>query len=320
MSDPILRRSSRVVLAVFAALCVVACTALERGTEKVVAKSLEAVNQDENRSRVEKLLTSEEIQEATRQLTGVVLETAVADLTDQQRRDRIREIAVEFVDDLTPALVRAFDEDVWPGVRDKLREAVALTLEQVLSEETLDRAGAFAADTAREVIEQTAPELVEAVAAGLSKGLETAFAALLQEQVIPALESALARDYGPAARKLARHTAHGALEGVADAMNGEFGAVFDRERDEIFDRLDRSTERATGRLKLGLAVLGLLLLAGLVVLVLMRRGQRQREQAIDLLLGELRRQKGDALESVRESARSGAGGAYLEKHLSKRGG
>jgi hypothetical protein len=307
------------ILAALAAVCITGCSALERGTEKVVAKGLEAVNQDENRSRVEELLTSEEIREATRELTGVVLETAVADLTDQERRDRIREIAVEFVDDLTPALVQAFDDDVWPGVRDKLREALTLTLDQVLSEETLDRAGAFAADTAREVIEQTAPELVESVAAGLSKGIETAFAAVLQEQVIPALESAFARDYGPAAQELARHTAHGALLGVADAMNGDFGVVFDRERDEIFDRLDASTERVAWRFKAALAALGLLLVAGLVVLVLLRRGQRQREQAIDLLLGELRRRDGDPLESVRESGRSSAGGVYLEKHLSRRG-
>jgi len=319
MSDPIRRPWCVLFPAILAAVSITGCSALDRGTEKVVAKSLEAVNQDANRSRVEELLTSEEIQDATRKLTGVVLETAVAGLTDDERRARLREVAVDFVDDLTPALVRSFDDEVWPGVRDKLREAVALSLEQVLSDETLDRARAFTADTAREVIEQTAPELVDAVAAGLAKGLETAFATVLREQVVPALESALDRDYGPAAQELARHTAHGALDGVADAMNGDFGVVFDRERDEIFDRLDRSTESAVWRLKAALAALGLLLVAGLVVLVLLRRGQRQREQAIDLLVGELRRRQGDPLGSVRESGRGSAGSAYLEKHLSRQG-
>lgn len=319
MDDPVRRPTSGCLLAAFAAVCLTGCSAIERGTEKVVATSLEAVNQEENRSRVESLLTSEEIQDATRKLTGVVLETAVDDLTNEERRDRIHEIAVDFVEDLTPALVKSFDEDVWPGVRDKLREAVALSLDQVLSDETLERARAFTADTAREVIEKTAPELVETVSTGLSKGIETAFAAVLQDQIIPALEGALGRDYGPAVQELARHTAHGALLGVADAMNDDFGVVFDRERDEIFAKLDASTEKAVWRLKAGLAVLGLLLAAGLVVLVLLRRGQRQREQAIDLLVDELRRKEGDSLRGVRESGRGSAGGAYLEKHLSRRG-
>lgn len=309
---------------VVAAVAIAGCSALERGTGKVVAASLEAVNEQGNRSRVEEILTSDEIRDATRELTGVVLDTALGDLTEQQRRERIREVAVEFVEELTPVLAETFDAEVWPGVKAKLEESVAATLDQVLSDETLERARRFTADTAREVVEATAPDLVATVSAGLANGLETGFAAVLRDQVVPALEDFAGRDHGPAVRSLARDVSHGAFLGLADAMNGELGEVYDRERDEILDRLDSRLVEEAGkvawRLKAALVAAGVLLVVGLILLVLLRRGQRRRDQALDLLLSELRRQDGETLNKVRESGRSTEGGKYLERRLSRSGG
>jgi hypothetical protein len=227
---------------VLAALGTAGCSQVVRkATSESVGAGLDAVNAAQNRAKLETLLTSEEVRAITRQLTDEVVDAALADLTGEARQTRLHELAVEFVDRLVPVIAKDLSTEVWPELERALTGAVEKVVDQTLSPEVAAKVKALAAEVARGTIEAAGPEIAAAIADGVSAGVERAVRTLVAEQLQPALETLVAGD-PPLVRRLAREATHGALLGVADAMNPEgegFDAVWDRERDELIAAVNR---------------------------------------------------------------------------------
>lgn len=260
--------------------------AVSRAGEEVVGKTLDAVKAEKNRRKLEELLTSPEVRKITRELAGEVVDEALEELTGAERQARLQALAVEFVDKLVPAIAGSLATEVWPQLEQALVDGVAEAMEQALSPEARARAKELAAEVARGVMDATAPRIAAAIARGVATGVETSVAAILEEQLGPALETLLAGD-PPRLRRITREATHGVLLGIADAMaeGAPFDEVWDRERDEIIGRLAAEAARQQELLDLkfrrwaillGMAALLLLLLAAFLF-VRLRRVRRQVE-------------------------------------------
>lgn len=275
-------------LLVTAALLAAGCSqALGKAGRELTGKSLDAVNAPENRAKLEQLLTSPEVRTITRELTGEVVDTALADLAGEERQARLHDLAVQFVERLVPVVGDALSTRVWPELERALVAGVEKALDQALSPEARAKARELAAEVARGAMEATAPQISAAIAQGVATGVEDSVRAVLEEQLGPALETLLAGD-PPLLRRLTREAAHGVLLGIADAMEPEgqgFDAVWDRERDEIIARVggevSRQEQALTRKLKTWVFILAplalLFLLLAVFLFVRLRRVRRQVE-------------------------------------------
>lgn len=277
-----------VMLVALATLIAAGCSqALGKAGREVMGKSLDAVNAPENRAKIEQLLTSPEARTITRELTGEVVDTALADLTGEERQARLHALAVQFVERLVPVVADALSTQIWPELEQALVAGVEKALDQALSPEARAKARELAAEVARGAMEATAPQISAAIAQGVAAGVEESVRAVLEEQLGPALETLLAGD-PPLVRRLTREAAHGVLLGIADAMEPEgqgFDAVWDRERDEIIARVGgevgRQQEALTRKFKTWVFILAplalLLLVLSVFLFVRLRRVRRQVE-------------------------------------------
>jgi hypothetical protein len=202
-------------------------------TGKAVGASLEAVNERANRERIEELLTSEAVVRSTRKLTQAVIDAALADLDSDEREARKQQLTAEFVRDLGPILGAMLDKDILPRVQSRLEASVQAVLDQALSEANRRRAGDFAAGVARQALDAVGPRVARSLSDGVSSGIERSIRAVLARDLAPALGKALDAS-APAVSRVMRAGTAGALQGVADAMNGPFGEMFRRERDSTF--------------------------------------------------------------------------------------
>lgn len=198
-------------------------------TGKAVGASLQAVNEPGNRQQIEELLTSEAVVRSTRKLTQAVIDTALSELESPEREARKKQLATEFVRDLGPVLGTMLDKDVLPRVQSTLTASVQTVLEQALSEANRQRAGTFAAGVARQALDAVGPQVAKSISDGVSSGVERSIRTVLAGDLVPALGKALDAN-APAISRVARAGTTGALQGVADAMNGPFGEMFRRER------------------------------------------------------------------------------------------
>jgi hypothetical protein len=210
------------------------CSELARPvTGKTIGASLQGLNEPENRAQIEELLTSEPVVRSLRKLTQTVTGTAFEELASDQRQARVKQLAAELVRDLGPALGAMLDKDVLPRVQSALTASVQAILEQALSDANRRRTGDFAAAVANQAFDAVAPRLASSISDGVSSGIERSIRAALARDLGPALGSALGAS-APAVSRVARAGTAGALQGVADAMNGPFGQVFRAERDRTF--------------------------------------------------------------------------------------
>jgi hypothetical protein len=207
--------------------------ALDPLAREAVAAKLRAINDPANQKEIEILLTSEPVERSTRTLTRAVVDAALADLGSEERQVRAKKLAADFVRDLGPVLGSVLDEHVLPRVQREVEESVRKLLDQALSEEGQRRTGVFVAGVARQAMGTIAPAVqrtVErAIADGVSAGIDRSLRNALAGSLTPAIGKALDAN-APAISRAMRAGTAGALQGVADAMNGPFGAMLRSER------------------------------------------------------------------------------------------
>ncbi len=198
-------------------------------TESAVSASLRAVNQRANEEQIETLLTSREVERSTRALTRAVVDAALADLGSEERQERSKKLAADFVHDLGPVLGSMLGADVLPRVREEIEASVRKLLDQAFSEEGRRRTAVFVSGVARQAMETVAPAVRRAIADGVSAGIDRSLRTALAGNLSPALGKALDEN-APAISRAMRAGTAGALQGVTDGMNGPFGAMLRSER------------------------------------------------------------------------------------------
>ena len=198
-------------------------------TGKAVSASLQAVNEPENRRRIEELLTSEPVVQSMRELTRAAVDAALADLASDERQARTKKLAADFVRDLGPALGTMLDKDVLPRVQDEIAASVQRVLEQTLTEANQRRAGTFVAGVARQAMDGVGPQVAKSISDGVSSGIERSVRTILARDLSPALGKALEGN-APAISQVTRAATAGALQAVTEAMNGPFGEMIRSER------------------------------------------------------------------------------------------
>ncbi len=263
-------------------------------TGKAVSASLEAVNEPENRKRIEELLTSEPVEKSMRELTRAAVDAALADLASDERQARTKKLAADFVRDLGPALGTMLDKDVLPRVENELAASVQRVLEQTLTEANQRRAGAFVAGVARQAMDGVGPQVAKSISDGVSSGIERSVRTILARDLSPALGKALNAS-APAVSQITHAATAGALQAVTEAMNGPFGEMIRRERQAVlrdvgeaaarerqawFDKLDQQIDESRRWLRtlvVVAAVAGVLLVAlGLLLWRQMMENRRLR--------------------------------------------
>ncbi|HEX3554744.1 MAG TPA: hypothetical protein VIA62_16085 [Thermoanaerobaculia bacterium] len=201
-------------------------------TGSAVAASLQAVNEPENRRRIEELLTSEPVVRSLRELTRAAVDAALSDLESDARQARTKKLAADFVRDLGPALGTMLDKDVLPRVENELAASVQRVLEQTLSEANQRRAGSFVTGVARQAMDGVGPQLAKSISDGVSSGIERSVRSILTRDLSPALGKALDAN-GPAISRVSQAATAGALQAITEAMNGPFGEMVRRERKAV---------------------------------------------------------------------------------------
>jgi hypothetical protein len=236
-------------------LCALICAAgslagcsrwLEYKSGRAASGILEAARAEENRRRMQAILTSEELQESTRVLTRAVLDAALADLGEEELQGRLHELAAGFADGLGPALGRTLDTEVLPRVRRELvagvEEAVDAALERTLAPGNRERFGAVAGEVARAAMESVSPRLTRALSDGVSEGVDRSVRAALDRDVSPAVGRALDANTAALARAMRAGT-EAAFLGAADALRGDLGQVIRDERMALVHELERVAEK-----------------------------------------------------------------------------
>jgi hypothetical protein len=202
-------------------------------TGKGIGASLAAVDEQAIRARIEELLTSEPVVRSIHKLTQAVIDAALAELDSDELEARKKKLAADFVRDLGPSLGAMLDKDVLPRVQSRLEASLESVLDRALGEASRRRAGDFAAGVARQAVDAVGPQVARSISDGVSSGIERSIRAVLARDLAPALGRALDAN-APAISRVLRAGTAGALQGVADAMNGPFGEMFRRERDSTF--------------------------------------------------------------------------------------
>jgi hypothetical protein len=205
-------------------------------TGSVVTGSLRALEQEENRKTLEKLLTSKEVERSTQALAKSVLDAAWEDLSREERKARARELAAELVDATGPALGRVLDRDVLPRVREELAASLEKAVERVFTEENRRKTQDFASGVARAALQATQAEISRAIQAGVAAGIDSGIERSLNGRVVPAVHQAL-EGSAPAFARALRSGTENAFLGAADALNGELGVVLRHDRQAFLQEL-----------------------------------------------------------------------------------
>jgi len=219
-----------------AGLPLAGCSYLDLKAERTLTATLRALNEQKNRQQIEELLKSEQVQRSVRELTKTVVDTSIDELTTEERRARIHDMAVGLVRDLGPVLGEQLDKEVLPRVRAEIVKSVQAALEQVLSEPNKEKVGRFVADLARTATTAAAPAIESAIADGVSKGVSRAVQSTLSRDLSPVINKTLDGSSAAIARTL-RAGSEGAMLGVADALKGDLGVVLKQQRKELVQDL-----------------------------------------------------------------------------------
>ena len=265
--------------------------------ESATSTSLRALNAPANQEEIEKLLTSQPVERSTQALTRAVVDAALADLGSAERQARSKKLAADFVRDLGPALGTVLGDDILPRVQKEIEASVQKLLAQAFSAEGRRRTGVFVAGVARQAMDTVAPAVRRSIADGVSAGIDRSLRAALGGNLSPALGKALSEN-APAISQAMRAGTAGALQGVADAMNGPFGVMLRNERRAViqetadaaaaerkvwFDKLDAelAESRRWFHTLVVLAAVGGVLLLGLGILLwrLLTENRRLRSGA-----------------------------------------
>jgi hypothetical protein len=212
--------------------------------ERALTSTLKALNQPANREQIEELLTSEQVQRSVRELTKAVVDTSLDELTAEERRARIHDLAVGLVRDLGPVFGEQLDKEVLPRVRAEVVRSVQAALDQLLAGANREKLGRLAAGVARTATDAVAPRIERAIAGGLASGISRGIEEALSRDLSPAVNKTLDGSSAALARTL-RTGAEGAMLGVADALHGELGTVLAEQRKDLVR--DLQTVAATER-------------------------------------------------------------------------
>jgi microcompartment protein CcmL/EutN len=262
-----------------------------------VTGGLRALERQDNRELLQRLLTSQEVRASTEALARAALDAAWEDLSREERRAHAKELAAELIDATGPALGRVLDRDVLPRVREEVAASLESAMERAFTEKNRRKVEEFAGGVAHATLEGARDEIARAIQTGLAAGIESGVERTLNGRIGPALHQALAGS-APAFAKAMRTTSEAAFLGAADALNGELGAVMRTERQAFLRELQtvaaierqawieqltkqvESTEKRWKNWFITLAVgAGLILLAGGIWLTLLFRENRRLKAA-----------------------------------------
>lgn len=189
------------------------------------------------RRELESLLSSPEVAGATQHLTRAVLDEVVSGRDASELDAHVARLATEFARDLGPLLATTVNDEVLPRLQAEIAKAVQTAVTQVLDERNRAPAANFAASVADRTITVIRPQ----AAAIVSDGISGALRVVLTRDLSPAF-GRLLDDNAQAISRMARSGTAGALLGVADAMDGPFGAMWRKERAATVAEVQRVAE------------------------------------------------------------------------------
>jgi len=212
------------------------CSYLDLKAERTLTATLKALNEPANRQRIEELLKSEQVQQSVRELTKTAVDTSLDELTTEERRARIHDLALGLVRDLGPVFGEQLDKEVLPRVRAEVVKSVQAALDQILADSNRGKLDRLAADVARTATDAVAPRIERAIADGIASGIGRAIQGTLSRDLSPVLNKTLDGSSAAIARTL-RAGSEGAMLGVADALKGDLGVVLKQQRKELVQDL-----------------------------------------------------------------------------------
>lgn len=212
------------------------CTAFDVKAQRTLSAGLQALNEPANRKQIEDLLRSEEVQRSVRDLAKTVVDTSLDELTTEERRARLHDLAVGLVRDLGPVFGEQLDKEVLPRVRAEVVKSVQAALDQVLADTNRDKLERLANDVARGATDAVAPRVQRAISDGVASGIGRGIQEALSRDLSPAVNRTLDGSSAALARTLRTGT-EGAMLGVADALKGELGVVVRQQRKELVQDL-----------------------------------------------------------------------------------
>lgn len=292
---------------VFALAFLAADTACAMGAERIARKAVPGALEgatdfvEEDRKRLERLMSSPEIQEATRSLAAALAGGMLDGMTEEQRMQRLQSITTGYIDAVSKSVAKSMKEDIGPGVTAAAQQAVDGVLGSALSPTNRRNAAAMADAVTRSAVSA----MMAASGKGLREDLGPALSEVMDEDLGPALERMIAVHVGPALRdaigddvipqvgEVSREVSRQIVLGAADAFRElQMRDQISGYSESFWGRLDSTLHKGLGfgtiiAWILGLVVLGLGILLARTIYIRRHIEQEQRRSE-RMLLGIVR--------------------------------
>ncbi|MFZ6181166.1 hypothetical protein [Nannocystis pusilla] len=269
------------------------------GVEGGLEGTLEALEDEDNRARLRRLLRDPEIQAAVHDLTQSITGGALDGLTDEERIQRVGEASDRYIRTISGALARAVGEDVSPAVTKSVKELVGAVMAGAIGPEnrrltrefvdgvTRTALSAFMQSTAQGLREELGPALGDVVTQDLGPAVQR----VVEDNLGPALRTVLERDLGPTMLAVAGGEDGGAAGAFGRALSKQLVLGVNDGMSELGISLSPNKKASMGIfgwLAIGLGIVLLLVTILLVRELFGRRAQaRERARSEELLLSIL---------------------------------
>ncbi|MCY1013443.1 hypothetical protein OV079_49540 [Nannocystis pusilla] len=259
------------------------------GVEGGLEGTLEALEDEDNRARLRRLLRDPEIQAAVHDLTQSITGGALDGLTDEERIQRVGEASDRYIRTISGALARAVGEDVSPAVTKSVKELVGAVMAGAIGPEnrrltrefvdgvTRTALSAFMQSTAQGLREELGPALGDVVTQDLGPAVQR----VVEDNLGPALRTVLERDLGPTMLAVAGGEDGGAVGAFGRALSKQLVLGVNDGMSELGISLSPNKKASMGIfgwLAIGLGIV-LLLVTILLVRELFGRRAQARERA-----------------------------------------
>lgn len=269
------------------------------GVEGGLEGTLQALDDENNRARLRRLLRDPEIQAAVHDLTQSITGGAMDGLTDEERMQRIGEASDRYIRTISGALGRAVGEDVSPALTRSVKDLVGAVMAGAVGPEnrrltrefvdgvTRTALSAFMQSTAQGLREELGPALGDVVAEDLGPAVQR----VVEDNLGPALRTVLERDLGPTMLAVAGGEDGGAVGAFGRALSKQLVLGVNDGMSELGISISPNKKASLGLfgwLAIGLGVVLLLVTILLVRELFGRRAQaRERARSEELLLSIL---------------------------------
>ncbi len=285
----------------------------------VVDSGLETLTTEENQDRIRTLLNLVEVGETTEQFVAAALESALAELSREERQRQLSGLVDALVGAVTAALAEGTTEEIGPAVTVQVESVVRSSLDVLLADEVRRDAAAFV----RTVTEALTRTLGQELEAATRERFGPALAATLERDLLPSLGRGLDTEIGPALARTSRNVGRQAALGFSDALSGELGEAINA---QVAGVLGQGGDAARDLSRLLFAVLGVLIL-GLVGLGYVLRKYvklvHARDRALELVTSTAKEytQAGSPafVRMVKSNGEGTVGGRALSDFLGERG-